>query len=468
LGIAWGFIYGGDSKPYVFMPQLRALGASHTKLYLFWNQLEPEKGKYDWDTLDKFLDQLQSPDEALISIFSTSKWATRESALILPPSPAKNADDYYRMIHTVVSHCKGRIRYWQNDSEPNNPVFWAGTPGEFVAQLKVFYRAVKDADPEAKVVCGGYDGLFNPPGMPPVPGQERGLAFFDHAIKEGHKSFDIFDIRLYGNPYTIPARIEFIRKKLIDAGAERPIICTEYHGPGFFEFPGNRKYASLMSAWTQSITNQSKADQSKKLTATQQKGVADLYKDMAKLAPQTQMFMVGCSQELEDKFQRIACRQLVMRNILAMSAGVHRTLFWDFWHDRSNPHDLMQLMFGKQVLMDLVDGQFKPKKPITDTFRLLADALVGMKQVKKIDVPGKESIFLFEVERSGRSPLFVVWERRDSFKGEDLPAVPFAWPWKGDGARAVDAFGKRVAVEGKDGKLQMEVSVTPILFESEK
>jgi hypothetical protein len=189
---------------------------------------------------------------------------------------------------------------------------------------------------------------------------------------------------------------------------------------------------------------------------------------MAKLAPQTQMFMVGCSQELEDKFQRIACRQLVMRNILAMSAGVHRTLFWDFWHDRSNPHDLMQLMFGKQVLMDMVGGQFQPKKPITDTFRLLADALVGMKQVNKIDVPGKESIFLFEVQRSGRSPLFVVWERRDSFKGEDLPAVPFAWPWKGATAKAMDALGKRVAVEGKDGKLQMEVSVTPVLFESEK
>ena len=45
MGIAWGFIYGADSKPYIFVPQLRALGASHTKLYLFWNQLEPEKGK---------------------------------------------------------------------------------------------------------------------------------------------------------------------------------------------------------------------------------------------------------------------------------------------------------------------------------------------------------------------------------------------------------------------------------------
>jgi hypothetical protein len=223
-----------------------------------------------------------------------------------------------------------------------------------------------------------------------------------------------------------------------------------------------------MGAWTQSITNQSKADQSKKLTETQQKGVADLYKDMAELAPQTQMFMVGCSQELEDKFQRIACRQLVMRNILAMSAGIHRTLFWDFWHDRRNPNDLMQLMFGKQVLTDMVDGQFKPKKPITDTFRLLADALDGMKQVKKVDVPGKESIFLFEVERNGRSPLFVVWERRDSFKGEDLPAVPFAWPWEGGSPKAVDALGKKVEIEVNDGKLQMMVSVTPILFESGK
>src|SRR5262249_58920346 len=106
----------------------------------------------------------------------------------------------------------------------------------------------------------------------------------------------------------------------IDTGAEKPIICTEYHGPGLFEFPENRKYASLMGAWTQSITNQSKADQSKKLTETQQKGVADLYKNMAKLAPQTQMFMVGCSEEVEDKFQRIACRQLRVRNMLAIAA----------------------------------------------------------------------------------------------------------------------------------------------------
>jgi hypothetical protein len=469
LGIAWGFIYGaGDVKAHVYMPQLRELGASHTKLYLFWNQLEPEKGKFDWSALDALLNQLDSPDEALVSIFATSRWATRESALILPPSPAKNPDDYYRFIHRVVSHCKGRIRYWQNDSEPNNPVYWAGTPQEFVAELKLFYRAVKDADPQAIVVCGGYDGIFNPPGLRPIPGQDRSLAFFDQVIREGNPYFDIFDLRLYGNIDTIPARIEFIRKKLTDAGATKPIICTEYHGPGLFEFAENRKYVGLIGAWTQSITNQRDAEQSKNLTRSQQQAVRDLYKDMSNLAPQTQMFMVGCPPELENRFQRIACRQLVMRNLLALSAGIERTLFWDFWHDRSQPHDLMQLMFGKQVLMDLVDGQFKPKKPITDTFRLLAHALVGTKKVRKIDVPGRPSFQLFEVDRNERSPLLVVWERRDPFKGEEEPPMRFAWKWPYPAARATDALGNGVRAELREGKLNVEVGATPILIEAER
>src|SRR5262249_33166857 len=161
----------------------------------------------------------------------------------------------------------------------------------------------------------------------------------------------------------------------------KPMICTEYNGPGLFEFPVNRRYVGMLGAWTRSITNQRDAEQSKNLTQVQQQAVRELYNDMTKLAPETQMFMVGCHQELENRFQRIACRQLVMRNVLALSAGIERTLFWDFWHDRSQPHDLMQLMFGKQVLMDLVDGQFQPKKPITDTFRLMAQALVGTKKV---------------------------------------------------------------------------------------
>jgi hypothetical protein len=55
----------------------------------------------------------------------------------------------------------------------------AGTKEEFVAGLRIFHKAVKDAGPSAVVVAGGYDGLCNPPGTYPMPGQEKGLAFFD-------------------------------------------------------------------------------------------------------------------------------------------------------------------------------------------------------------------------------------------------------------------------------------------------
>src|SRR5689334_7530888 len=63
FGIAAGFLYGYQGvKPYEFMPQLRQLGSGFTKVYLFWNQVEPEKGKFDWTAVDKFTGQLKSPE----------------------------------------------------------------------------------------------------------------------------------------------------------------------------------------------------------------------------------------------------------------------------------------------------------------------------------------------------------------------------------------------------------------------
>jgi hypothetical protein len=58
-----------------------------------------------------------------------------------------------------------------------------------------------------------------------------------------------------------------------------------------------------------------------------------LYEQMASLPPQLQMFMRGCPEELEDKRHRINCRELVMRNLLALSAGVRRTVCWNLAPD---------------------------------------------------------------------------------------------------------------------------------------
>ena len=178
LGIACGFLYGySGTKAETFMPIVRGMGGGFTKVYLFWNQIEPERDQFQWEALDAFVNQLNSPEEGLVSLFSTSTWAVEKPGTMLPPSPAKNSDDYYRFVRAVVARAKGRVRYWQNDSEPNSPIYWAGTKDQFVQELKLFHKAVKDAGPSAVVVAGGYDGLFNPPARIPYRARKRAWSF---------------------------------------------------------------------------------------------------------------------------------------------------------------------------------------------------------------------------------------------------------------------------------------------------
>jgi hypothetical protein len=474
LGIAWFILYGHLGVPAAtFMPPLRDLGGGFTKVYLFWQQIEPEKGRFDWTSSDAFVAQLQSRDEGLISLFSSSQWAVKRPSALLPPSPAKDLKDYYDFVHATVSRYKGKVRYWQNDAEPNNPVFWSGTKEEFVAQLKVFYRAVKDADPAAQVVLGGYDGLFVPPDMVPLPGQrsdpfpqqKAGLDFFDYVLREGAGNFDFFDLRLYGDPYTITARVDYMRERMRAFGSVKPIICTEYGGPGLFEFPENRAYISLVQTWSQAVTT----PDSKGVPQTDQHGanrISELYSHMSSLAPQTQMFMQGCPRELDAKYNRIQSRGVVMRNLLALSDGVQKTLYWELLSAPGPRDDLMTLMYGKIGLISLENGQLK-YHPTAEVFKRMAQKFAGIREVTRLLVPGQPSIFLFKVKRDSRSPLYVVWERRDAFTGEDAPPVTTSWSWSEPTAAGVDTFGVKVPVTVAQGKVSLPVSLTPIYVEAD-
>ena len=75
-------------------------------------------------------------------------------------------------------------------------------------------------------------------------------------------------------------------------------------------------------------------------------------------------------------------------------------------------------------------------------------------------------MFLFEVQRRGRPPMRVVWERRDAFPGEDKPAVPFDCEWKFRSATARDALGAAVPVKVNGGRLHLEISLTPVFIEA--
>jgi hypothetical protein len=336
IGIVRGPLYGHlGVRADVFMPKVHQLGAHLIRVFLFWDQIETKRGQFVWDAVDIFLEQLEPCDEVWITLNASSMWATRHATNFQPSSPALNPEEYSYFISTLVKHCKRRVRYWQSENEPTNPLLWEGTAAEYANQLKVFSQVVKAADSNAAVILAGAVDAFHSS----VDSQdERDL--FDYLLRESADYFDIFDLHLYGDLYAITTNIDAVRQKMDVLGYHKPIFCGEYNGPSFFNFAVNLPI--LQTIFAKMMVN----PQGDTLAqATQREAVAALYEQMKTLPPQTQMFMDGCSSELEEFRHRINCRELVTRCILALSAGVDRVLCWNLANEKVDRLNLMHLLF---------------------------------------------------------------------------------------------------------------------------
>ncbi|WP_432840969.1 hypothetical protein [Dactylosporangium sp. CA-092794] len=449
LGVVRGISYGLFGPPGEFVPQARALGAGLVRAYLYWSQIEPEPGRFVWDAADALLDQVGGDTELWLTVCSSSPWATRQATTFLPPSPARDVADYARFAGRLAEHCRGRVRYLQCDNEPSNTgLLWAGTAAEYVAQLRALHAAVRAADPGALVVLGGcgYDVLSSPPGSEP-------RAFFDHVLDAGRDAFDVFDVHLYGPPELVPDYVEQARAMMRAHGYERPVLAGEHSGPTLFEFP------ELMGALAEPSGDAADLVELAGQDTPERRAMAALYARIDQLPPRLQMFMDGCPAGLAAKRDRIACRQLVVRTVLALSGGVTRLAYWNLAPEVAGYHDkyqMMDLLFGRLPLMGFdAGGGLTRRHPAAETFALLARELAGATAVERRG-PG------FLVRRPERGPLWVVWAPGDTFDGEDRAAVDVALPWDRAAAAAVDAFGGPVPVRVRDGAAHVAATVTPV------
>src|SRR4030095_15769060 len=133
-----------------------------------------------------------------------------------------------------------------------------------------------------------------------------------------------------------------------------------------------------------------------------------------------------------------------------LSAGVQKTLYWylpGFPISGKDRYNVMSLMYGKIGMIEVHDDKLQKRTVTADAFERMAKALTGVQAVRRISTPDKPSVFLFEVDRGKRGPMFVVWDRRDAFAGEDAPPISVALPWADKNAFARDALGQVVPVE---------------------
>ena len=104
LGVVRGVSYGVFGPPDTFVPQARSLGATLVRAYVYWAQVEPTPGRYDWTAVDALLDQLDGT-AAWLTVCSSSRWGTRVGTDFQPPSPALDDGAYERFVtarHTML------------------------------------------------------------------------------------------------------------------------------------------------------------------------------------------------------------------------------------------------------------------------------------------------------------------------------------------------------------------------------
>jgi len=194
----------------------------------------------------------------LVTLRAKSPWAagkTAEKASSKATVPPRDLDAYYGFVNGMASRGAGVVDCWQIENEMEGQSWWLGSSEDYLALLQAASKAVRSADPSAKVVLGGFTSQsstvaafaargaseaeiarelgFGAREAAPqaVSRLRRNQEFMDDVLKRGQAYFDIADLHLYHRYETIPMRVQWLRSKMKEYGYEKPIWATEVGGP---------------------------------------------------------------------------------------------------------------------------------------------------------------------------------------------------------------------------------------------
>ncbi len=223
---------------------LRLAGYSFVRLHdtrFSWLELEPQKGKFNWDILDTIVENSEKygidimfvlGNDAIVYDINNSRgqgWFVRKNS---KPKGIVMGDNWQSMLpdekdwadftRALVSRYKGRIRYYEVMNEPNLVM---PDPQDYMRYLKLSYEIIRAEDPAAKVIGICATGDFN----------GRTEEFIDQiGALGGFRYFDILSFHPYDAPLdTAPNRaerqIERIHKLVAKYRPGTPVLEDEIY-----------------------------------------------------------------------------------------------------------------------------------------------------------------------------------------------------------------------------------------------
>jgi len=397
------------------LEQMYEAGAEWVRRAIWWPDIEPRKGTYNWNNMstieDEFLRAHEKGMRVIVMVRGTPAWAQAAYPYNRPCGRIRQDEfesfaKFMRALVDRYSQDPYNVMYWEIWNEPDvDPVFitrgseWMGCwgdiddpyyGGEYYAEmLKVVYPEVKDANPEAQLLVGG--------------------------------------LLLDCDPNNIPARrTECDASKFIEGilvGGAGPY----FDGISFHAYDYNGKGLGLYSNpnWNSYSGTTGPVVIAK---ANYLKGLLEEYDAPGKFLINTETALL-CHTGLKSVCETNKAIYVVQSYVAAYAVGLEANL-WYFWQERDGG-----LLRSNLAIL-----------PAYKTYSFANQQLTGATYLREIEdtLPAVRA-YEFEIE-FGR--LWVLWSMDGGTYQIELPEAPFVM---------VDAFGNEL-----EAGMSIEVSPMPV------
>jgi len=216
----------------------RGAGMRWNRWEFRWADIEPRRGQLDLDGPDYVVDYNARHGVKLQGVLiSLPKWAEARTAeggivprgLYEPWDSPANAWGVW--VRTMAERYRGRVQAWEVWNEPDYPRgrfgFWFGSKADYYQLLKVAYRNIKAADPQATVLVAGLMYW----GDPHYLEQLIALAQADPEAPAHQYFFDAIAWHVYSRPIDAYTRVLQSRQLLYETVGPKAIWINEGNLP---------------------------------------------------------------------------------------------------------------------------------------------------------------------------------------------------------------------------------------------
>lgn len=135
------------------------LAMDWVKIQVRWEDIEPERGVYDFEKLDMALRRARAKDiKVMLSIVTTPHWAREAGVDLERHGPPADYQDYVHFVAELMNRFGDRFHAIEVWNEQNLDREWTSLRGlraqDYVELLRQTYQAVKQINPNMMVISG--------------------------------------------------------------------------------------------------------------------------------------------------------------------------------------------------------------------------------------------------------------------------------------------------------------------------